>query len=161
MHLSDYISLLVSLKSTSLTIWGFLLTVSLGIVAFVGSAQKVKMKTYMFLSLLFICFAASNRFALERNFTAREEIRDKIYSCEKYKKFESLSGTDKAALPKKTVCEEYEVNNLIFRSLAPREELKELFGLSAKEANIRFQEIVSVFVLVILVLNMLQANKNK
>jgi len=74
MSIEQYLNLLISLSSSALNIWGFLLTVSLGIVAFLGSVNTVRLPLAFVLCLLFIGFSYSNHYALKRNIEQREAI---------------------------------------------------------------------------------------
>ena len=78
MTLNEYINLLHTLSGTALTIWGFLLTVSLGIVAFLGSLKSPKIGTSIMLCLLFVGFSYSNHKALQKNFDRRIAINETI-----------------------------------------------------------------------------------
>lgn len=71
MEIAQYIDLLKDLSDTAFTLWGFLLTVSLGIVAFLGSVNRLRMIVSVLLCVTFIGFAFSNYRALERNFEQR------------------------------------------------------------------------------------------
>ncbi|MCP3887253.1 MAG: hypothetical protein GY702_00035 [Desulfobulbaceae bacterium] len=75
MTLYEYIDLLVQLKSAGNTIWGFLLSVGLGVVAFVSTVGKKFDKMYFIILLIIIgVFSVSNNNALNKNITARYEL---------------------------------------------------------------------------------------
>ena len=75
MELSEYINLLNTLDESALNIWGFLLTISIGIVAFLGTVKSIRMPVAIVLFTLFIGFATSNHRALKRNFDQRTVIQ--------------------------------------------------------------------------------------
>ena len=130
MDIQDYISLLVTLKQSSQTIWGYLLTVSLGAVAFIGSAKDIKPLTTICLAILFIGFAAGNYHALDKNFKAREAI-DKIISVD----------------------DSYNANSELIKNLVPKKEFWLLSDLTTRQGNLLFQAFISFFVAIILAIS--------
>ena len=136
MDLFEYINLLIQLKAELQTIWGFLLTVSLGIVAFIGSAQSVKVGTYLVLGLIFIGFAGSNFRALEKNFDTREQVKILVKDCKTYEKHSAL-----------------------VTFLTPNETFFSYKGISEKEGNLGFQVVISLLVLIVVFIDGYKVHK--
>jgi len=134
MYISDYIDTLVALKNNSFSIWGFLLTVSLGIAAFIGSAKSdINRNIYVIIFILFACFAVSNNRALDKNFQAREEIGKIVVTCKKY-----------------------EINKNLIGALIPTEKFWLYNGISTREGNLIYQGIISALVLFVISLKYLR-----
>lgn len=74
MEFSSYVTLLSSLATEAFTIWGLLATVSIGLIAFVGSLKQITIPFGLTISFVFLLFAASNFLALEKNFTSRQIV---------------------------------------------------------------------------------------
>lgn len=130
MSLDHYINLLISLSSTSLNIWGFLLTVSLGIIAFLGSVQSFRLPFAVILCALFVGFAASNYLALENNFKQREEVINAIeHISDKNSRGEAFS---QAKLDNQGIINSFQVSETV------------------KKRSLRFQLAVSLLVSVLI-----------
>ncbi|OUS10215.1 hypothetical protein A9Q90_01935 [Gammaproteobacteria bacterium 54_18_T64] len=127
MDISDYISLLLQLKSTSQTIWGFLLTGCLGAVAFIGSVDAIKLRTHAFLIIVFIGFAVSNHHALDKNFKAREEVAKLVKNCEDYDKHESF-----------------------IELLTPKDKFWLNQSITARQGNLIFQALMSLLIFIVM-----------
>lgn len=78
MGIDSYINLLNSLANSAATVWGFLLTVSLGTVAFVGSLKPTKYQTSLYVCIAYGFVVFSNYYALSRNFDRRTQIETVI-----------------------------------------------------------------------------------
>lgn len=76
MDFSHYIDLLSSLSSEAFTLWSLLATVSLGVIAFIGSLKRLTIPYGLAICLVFSFFAVSNYFALQKNFTSRQVVSD-------------------------------------------------------------------------------------
>ena len=74
MEFSHYVTLLSSLATQAFTTWGLLATVSVGVIAFIGSVKKITIPFGLAISLVFAIFAVSNLLALEKNFTSRQVV---------------------------------------------------------------------------------------
>lgn len=79
------VELIIQLRNSALTLWGYLITVSLGITAYLGSQIK-EVPTFagLVFILLFSLFAVSNANALLTNFKSRLLIGE--YNSEKDEK---------------------------------------------------------------------------
>ena len=73
MEQTKKIELIIQLRNTALTIWGYLITVSLGITAYLGSLESPRLSPLAraILIILYLMFAASNARALFANFKSR------------------------------------------------------------------------------------------
>lgn len=76
MDFNHYVDLLSSLSSEAFTIWGLLATVSLGVIAFIGSLKHLTIPFGLAICFIFAFFATSNYFALEKNFTSRQVVSE-------------------------------------------------------------------------------------
>jgi hypothetical protein len=83
MGFEQYLNLLNSLQGSALNIWGFLLTVSLGIIAFLGSTKSINIPLAFVLCALFLGFSQSNYTALKRNFDQRIAIVTTVHEIAK------------------------------------------------------------------------------
>ena len=100
MNPADYISLLDSSRESALNIWGFMLTVSLGIIAYLASLKEIKKLQSILLIVLFSFFCISNHIALKHNLQTREKLIAAYKSEISYKTDSKLN----------TVVESFEVN---------------------------------------------------
>lgn len=91
MEFSKKVEMIVVLRNSSLTIWGFLLTVSLGIIAYLaGLKGDVDYLSSAFIVLLFVLFAFSNYKALKKNIDIRQEILFLAKNDKDYKEYSKL-----------------------------------------------------------------------
>lgn len=92
MVFNQKIELIISLRNTSLTIWGFLLTVAIGILAFIATFGKKELELSIGLSIiaLYTLFAVSNINALRTNFLSRCELLLLAKKHDEYDAFKKL-----------------------------------------------------------------------
>lgn len=84
MEISDYLNLLNSLRESSLGIWANFLTVSLAVIAFVGSVKTLDIRGITLICTLFLVFSYTNHRGLEKNFELRAKVKSTIESKELY-----------------------------------------------------------------------------
>lgn len=92
MNFDKKVEFILGLRNTSLTIWGFLITVAIGILAFLATLggeliQPMKGEAIM---ALYTLFFISNGSALYNNFRSRSEINSLAVNDKEYEEFRIL-----------------------------------------------------------------------
>jgi hypothetical protein len=131
MQFSDYMGLLNSLAAEAFTIWGILVTVSLGAIAFIGSVKRLTLPFGLIFSVVFLLFGVFNFLAMAQNISFRENV----------------ANTAKQRCP-----EEYEKNKDLVCRFAMTSRSTSVTGyFTAKMENQVLQGVLIAIVLVILV----------
>lgn len=122
MEISDYLSLLNSLRESSLGIWANFLTVSLAVIAFVGSVKSIDIKGATLICILFLVFSFTNHTGLKKNFELREKVKSTIEaqlvakeeSSEKYSNFINEHKVNKELINQYVSSKEWNEDKLLF-----------------------------------------------
>jgi len=95
------IELIIQLRNSALTMWGYLITVSLGVTAYLGT-QQFSIEPIASIALIFLygLFAISNANALLTNFKSRNILSDyeKEDDNEELSKFIKLNSLDNKSI---------------------------------------------------------------
>ncbi|ARD43529.1 hypothetical protein [Colwellia sp. PAMC 21821] len=124
MEISDYLTLLNSLRDSGLGIWANFLTVSLAIVAFVGSVKSLDIRGIVLLSVLFAVFSYTNYTGLKKNFELRQEVvatinkikQSDFQSESSWKEFKSDRRSNSALISKYSSEKKWSEEKLIFHN---------------------------------------------
>ncbi len=92
MNFEKKVELILGLRNTSLTIWGFLITVALGILAFLATLENNPIQPIKggAIIALYTLFFISNGSALYNNFLSRSELNSSAVNDREYVKFRKL-----------------------------------------------------------------------
>lgn len=92
MDFDKKVELILGLRNTSLTIWGFLITVAIGVLAFLATLGSELIQPMNGGAIIALCalFFISNGSALYNNFRSRSEINSSAVNDKEYEEFRKL-----------------------------------------------------------------------